>query len=63
MGTEPGKSRQVYVVPVEGGIPRTLSPEDRMTQIPVGRRTDVLWPLARSRILNPTTPAGSSSLI
>jgi Tol biopolymer transport system component len=29
MGTEPGKSGQVYVVPAEGGIPRMISPEDR----------------------------------
>ena len=29
MGTEPGKSWQVYVVPAEGGTPRMLSPEDR----------------------------------
>jgi Tol biopolymer transport system component len=29
MGTEPGKSWQIYVVPAEGGIPRMISPEDR----------------------------------
>jgi Tol biopolymer transport system component len=29
MGTEPGKSWQVYVVPAEGGIPRMISPESR----------------------------------
>jgi Tol biopolymer transport system component len=29
MGTEPGKSWQVYRVPAEGGIPRMLSPQDR----------------------------------
>jgi eukaryotic-like serine/threonine-protein kinase len=29
MGTGPGKSWQIYVVPAEGGIPRMISPEDR----------------------------------
>jgi len=29
MGTAPGKSWQIYVVPAEGGTPRMLSPEDR----------------------------------
>jgi serine/threonine protein kinase/Tol biopolymer transport system component len=29
MGTEPGKSWQVYVVPAEGGTPRMISPHDR----------------------------------
>src|SRR5262249_55198382 len=29
MGTAPGKSWQIYVVPAEGGIPRMVSPEDR----------------------------------
>jgi len=29
MGTQPGKSWQVYVVPAEGGTPRVISPEDR----------------------------------
>ncbi len=29
MGREPGESWQVYLVPAEGGTPRTVSPEDR----------------------------------
>jgi Tol biopolymer transport system component len=36
IGTEPGRSWQVYVVPVEGGTPRMLSPEGR-------NHTDPSW--------------------